>query len=63
MAQPLDDRPATDPLELRAFLLTLARALTLSSAAVSETEERLARIASAYGMPRARRGRLVHLLA
>jgi uncharacterized membrane protein YjjP (DUF1212 family) len=54
MAQQVDERDATDALELRAFLLELARSLTLSGAAVSETQERLARVAAAYGAPGAR---------
>jgi uncharacterized membrane protein YjjP (DUF1212 family) len=54
MAQRVDDGPATDAVELRAFLLELARALTLAGAAVSETQERLARIAAAYGAAGAR---------
>jgi uncharacterized membrane protein YjjP (DUF1212 family) len=54
MAQQVDETPATDTLVLRAFLLEIARALTLAGAAVSETQERLARIAAAYGSPSAR---------
>jgi uncharacterized membrane protein YjjP (DUF1212 family) len=54
MARQADEAPATDPLVLRALLLEIARALTLAGAAVSETQERLARIAAAYGFPSAR---------
>jgi uncharacterized membrane protein YjjP (DUF1212 family) len=49
--------PATDPDEsdrLPAFVLELGRALSLSGTAVSETQERLTRIAAAYGAPDAR---------
>jgi uncharacterized membrane protein YjjP (DUF1212 family) len=49
VTEPRDDEP-----EVRAFLLALARALTLAGAAVSETQARLARVATAYGAPGAR---------
>lgn len=43
-----------DPRELHAFVLELGRALSLAGTAVSETQERLVRVAEASGAGDAR---------